>query len=202
MAESLQLILPESTITVVDDHANVPYGNKSESEIINLTDSAIQPLLSGENDVIVIACNTATTVAVDSLRLKYPGQKFVGLEPMIKPAALLTKSGCIAVCATKRTLNSKRYSELKRRWANNLEVIEPDCSDWASLIETGRQDEIDIKSVIDYLISRDVDVIVLGCTHYHWVKDDIAELAGDKIKILEPTDAIAERITNITSSNC
>ncbi|HEU4830768.1 MAG TPA: glutamate racemase [Candidatus Saccharimonadales bacterium] len=197
IAERLRELLPHAEIISVNDRAHMPYGNRTPAEIIELTNSAIQPLLELPCDAIVIACNTATTVAIAELRSLHPQTHFIGIEPMIKPASSLTKTGHIAVCATPRTLQSARYDELKRTWAADIEVIEPDCSQWAELIEYGKSDQIDIAAIMAPLVAKGVDVIVLGCTHYHWVKQRILDTVGDNITVLEPSDAIAERIKSL-----
>ena len=197
VANSLQKSLTNAEIICVNDHNNMPYGNKTQNKIIELTDKAITPLLDMKCDAIVIACNTASTTALSTLRLRHLNQKFIGLDPMIKPAANITKTKCIAVCATPRTLKSDRYYELKEIWTKDIKVIEPDCSSWASLIESGEIDKIELIPIINQLIEQNVDVIVLGCTHYHLIKQQIIDITGDKVVVLEPSDAIAERIKNI-----
>jgi glutamate racemase len=194
----LEELIPEAKVISVNDHKNVPYGTKSPSEIIRLTDAAIQPLLYQHCDAIVIACNTATTVAISHLRSTYPLFKFIGIEPMVKPAALQTKTGVIAVLATPQTLKSERYENLKNTWASKVQVIEPDCHDWAELIEQDKSNEIDVVSVVDALLKQNVDVIVLGCTHYHWLKQRFIDAIGSNpMAVLEPSDAIANRIKDI-----
>lgn len=195
VAEALQRLIPSAEITSVDDRNNVPYGNKSNQEIIKLTLSAVKPLIEMKCDAIVIACNTATTVAIDSLRSKYPDTNIIGLEPMVKPASTLTKSGSIIVLATPATLKSDRYNKLKEEWAADIKISEPDCSDWAALIEAGKMDEIDIRQALSALDSDNADVVVLACTHYHWLKDRILDaIKGKKVVVMEPSDAIASRI--------
>lgn len=201
VADRLNELFPEAEIIFVNDSPNVPYGTRPKHEIISLTDAAIKPLLDKNCNAIIIACNTATTNAIDYLRLTYPDTHFVGMEPMIKPAASLTKTGTIAVLATPGTLASDKYAHLKQTWARNIKVIEPDCSDWASLIENGQSDTIDLDSTISQLLDKHVDVIVLGCTHYHWLKQDIQNLVGDKVSVLEPSDAIGARIESLISTN-
>ena len=100
VAAALRHTFPEAVVTTVNDHNNVPYGSKSPEEIIRLTDTALQPLREDNCDVIVLACNTATAVAIETLRSRYPSQFFIGIEPMVKTAASITKTDEIAVCAT------------------------------------------------------------------------------------------------------
>lgn len=199
VAEKIQRLFPTVEVLSVNDSENIPYGLKRRSEIIRLTLAGIQPLLKAECDAIVIACNTATTNAIDELRAAYPDTHFVGIEPMVKPAARMTKTGAIAVLATPGTLASHRYEQLKRRWAERVTVIEPDCSNWADMIEHGRADQIDIHGVMDELRRWQVDTIVLGCTHYHWLKDRIQAAAGRNVTVLEPSDAIGARLDSLLS---
>ncbi len=196
IATSLRTLIPSAEIISVNDHTHVPYGNRQDDQIIDLTIAAILPLVDMECDAIVIACNTATTVAITSLRTRFPNMKFVGLDPMIKPAVQQTQTKHIAVLATAATLRSARYAQLKSQWAPDTLVIEPDCTTWASLIEEGQSETIDISSVMHEIEVNNVDVIILACTHYHWLKPRI-EAASHDVTILEPTDAIAQRLRDI-----
>ena len=197
VAQRLQEFIPEAEILSVDDHAHVPYGSRPSEEIITLTTKAIQPLLDAHCDSIVIACNTATTVAIRELRQRFPETPFVGIEPMVKPSSLLTKTKRIAVLATPATLSSLRYSELKNEWAKDITVVEPDCHTWAGLIEAGKETEVPIEQTVELLIQDGVDVIVLACTHYHWLKQRAEKAAHGQAQILEPTEAIGNRIIDI-----
>lgn len=107
VANSISQAFPRAEVQYVADTEHMPYGQHERKDIIRLTDAAIQPLLAGGCDVIVLACNTATAAAISELRLKYPHQPFIGLEPMVKTAAKATKTGKIVVCATPFTLGSE-----------------------------------------------------------------------------------------------
>lgn len=196
IAMELEKVFENAKFTVVDDKKHVPYGSRETEEIIELTDKAIQPLLIS-NDVIVLACNTATAAAIETLRAKYPTMPFVGLEPMLKPAAVSTKSGVIAVCATPATLASDRYQNLKKRYAGEVKVLEPDCSDWARMIEHNQIDEDRIRLIVDEVCDDNADVIVLACTHYHWIKQTIQSQAAGRAEIIEPTEAVVRQIKNL-----
>ncbi len=199
VARKLEQLFPSAEILFASDSQNVPYGTRRRADIIRLTEAAIQPLIAAQCDAIVIACNTATTNAISDLRSHYPDTHFVGIEPMVKPAATMTKTGVIAVLATPSTLASHRYQELKLHWASRLTVVEPDCSLWASKIERNQSDSIDIDTFIRELKRWEIDVIVLGCTHYHWLKDRIQKAAGPNIRVLEPSDAIGARLDSLLS---
>lgn len=194
---SLTASFPDAKILSVNDHQHMPYGDRSVSEIIRLTDAAIQPLLDADCDVIVLACNTATSNAIDTLRASYPNQKFIGIEPMIKTAASLTKTQIIAVCATPATLASDGYAVLAAKYGTHLEIIEPDCRTWAYMIENNILNQEEIKDIINDVCKRGADVIVLGCTHYHWIKDLITDLADGRAEIIEPSKAIGRRVREL-----
>lgn len=197
IAAALQETFPSAEIITVNDKDNLPYGTKVAHEVKRLTDAAIQPLISAECDVIVIACNTATALTIDHLRNTYPNQKFIGIEPMIKTASAKTRSKTIAVCATPATISSFRYHRLKDRYASGVTVLEPDCSDWAYLIENNQINRDHIRNVVEDACEKGADVIVLGCTHYHWIKDEISELAAGRALVIEPSEAIGRRVSHL-----
>ncbi len=200
VAAALAQVFPDAEIVTVNDRAHVPYGDKSPDDVRTLTEVAITPLLDGTCDVIVLACNTATALAIEHLREKYPQQKFIGIEPMIKPASELTQSGIVAVCATPATLASARYAELVATYGTRLTLIEPDCSEWAYLIENNQLNRSHVASVIDDACARGADVIVLGCTHYHWIKDLVIEIADSRAYVLEPSEAIGQQVTRLLAA--
>ena len=197
VARDLKVHFPEATIVSVSDRANLPYGSKTPEHIIALTDAALQPLLAAQCDVIVIACNTATTNALSTLRQRYPRQQFIGIEPMIKTAASLTKHNIITVCATPATLASPRYKQLKELYAARLTVREPDCSSWASMIEADTVQAETIRAAVEPTLAEGVDVVVLGCTHYHWIQQLIETIVDNRARVIQPTDSIASRISQL-----
>lgn len=197
VAMRLGQLIPDAEIMYVNDHEHVPYGSRHANEIIYLTDAAIQPLLAANCDAIIIACNTATSTAIEHLRAAYPAMHFVGLEPMVKPAAAHTHTGTIAVLATPATLASESYKVLKQTWAKGITVVEPDTSSWAGLIENERSDEINLESMVTKLMTEKVDVIVLACTHYHWLRQRAEIAANGQALILEPSDAIGNRVIEL-----
>lgn len=201
VAASLREAFPKAEVIAVNDHDNVPYGSKTMDQIRQLTNAAIQPLLAVRCDAIVIACNSASAAAIEDLRLNYPSQVFIGLEPMVKPAATLTKTGTIAVCATPATLASERYQRLVKTYAPNIKIIEPDCSRWAYMIEHNQVDRDAVERVVHSCCENGADVIVLACTHYHWIKDLISEIAGERAVVLEPSEAIARRVRELLPAN-
>jgi glutamate racemase len=144
----------------------------------------------------VVACNTVSTTIIEFLRtsLSVP---LIAMEPMVKPAAQITKSGVIAVCATPSTLRSERYHWLKKAYASHVKVIEPDCSDWAYMVEVNQLDRQNIAERINSACEAGADVSVLGCTHYHWIEELIQQIAGNRAQVLQPEQPVIEQLKRV-----
>lgn len=196
VASTIQKAFPNDEVIFVSDQKNVPYGSKSPSRLYKLVLPILQELAS-QTDVIVIACNTVSTTLAKPLR-EAVAVPLVTLVPMVKPAAALTKTKIIAVCATPTTLASPRYAELKEKYASNIQVLEPDCSAWSSMIETNAVDQDHIKESIESVLEGGADVIVLGCTHYHWIEDIIRHIAAGRATVIQPEQAIVRRLKTLT----
>ncbi len=197
VANALKSAMPAAEIVFVNDKKNVPYGKRKVDELETLVVPILQKLADEGCDVIVIACNTVTTTLLPKLRQQFD-VPLVGIVPMVKPATKLTRTGVIAVCATPTTLTSPRYQELKQIYASNIKVIEPDCSDWSALIESKKTDRIRLSSTIEQICAQGADVIVLGCTHYHWIEQDIlATIGNKKVQVLQPEQAIVAQVKRI-----
>ena len=198
VVNAIEKAMPDAEVIFADDKAHLPYGTKTPEQLHEL----VLPKLHGLQDqgcqAIVIACNSVTTTIIDRLRtaIDIP---LVGMEPMIKPASNMTKTGVIAVCATPTTLASKRYKELKRQHAQNLTVLEPDCSQWASMIEDNKVDEDNIMKTTEGVCEQNADVIVLGCTHYHWIEELIQQTAGERAKVIQPIEPVIEQLQRVLS---
>lgn len=195
VAERLHILFPELAFRIATDEENVPYGDRSEQEIISLVDAALQPLL-GECQIIILACNTATAVAIDWLRRSYPNHQFIGFEPMIKPAAELTTSGVVTVLATAATRQSARYKRLIATYAPEVTILEPNTERWASLIQNGEANTIDLTEVINSVDKHESDIIALACTHYLALEIRLREALPTET-IIEPTPAVAEQLKRL-----
>lgn len=193
VASRLKKLLPNCDFLVVDDAANAPYGNRSESEIICLVDAAIQPLLDCK--YIIIACNTATVAAIKSLRQKYPNHIFIGFEPMIKPAVAVSKNKHIILLATDSTKRSLRLSELIGLYAPDFQIDTPNTRDWAKKIDANMANEISFDEVAAS-VAGGSDVIIIGCTHYLALVEHLRARFED-VAILEPAKAVAKYLEKI-----
>lgn len=198
VAQAIQKAFPDQTIVFRSDSANVPYGTKSPDELLALAVPILEKMAADDCTVIVIACNTLTTTVITQLRQRI-SVPLVAVEPMVKPAAEQTKSKVIAVCATPTTLASARYQELKRSYASEVGILEPDCSDWSAMIENNTVDHENIENRIQAVLDEQADVIVLGCTHYHWIEAEIKELARGRATVLQPEKALVEQLTQVLS---
>jgi glutamate racemase len=194
---AIQKELPRLEIVYKDDKKHLPYGSRSIEEIHQFVKPIFQEFVAEGCKVIVVACNTVTTNLISELRDEFQ-IPMVGMEPAVKPAAEATKSGIIAVCATPRTLSSKRYAWLKREYAKNTEVLEPDCSDWAMMIENNRLDRDKIAESINELCAKNADQIVLGCTHYHWIEELIREVAANRAQVIQPEQPVINQLKRVT----
>lgn len=197
VVKAIKGAFPEYEIVYAEDRKNVPYGNKTSDELYELVLPILNKLSKEGCDVIVIACNSVTTTIIEKLRTALP-LPLIGMEPMVKPAAEMTKSGKIAVCATPATLGSDRYAWLKDTYAKNIEILEPDCSDWALMIENNQLDHEKIRKRIDQVCKEGVDTIVLGCTHYHWIEEDIQAIAdGYNAQVIQPEQAVIVQLKRV-----
>lgn len=196
MARAIKKSFPRYEILLKEDKKNLPYGTKSPEELLNLVLPILQELVEDNCDIIVIACNTVTTNIIKELRskIKVP---LIGIEPMIKPAAEITETKVIGVFATPGTLNSERYKYLKAEYCQGKKVIEPDCSDWAEKIEANTINKESIKHNVEHLVDNNADVIVLGCTHYHWISDLVDEIADGNATVIHPEQPVISRLRTV-----
>lgn len=196
VANAIKKALPDLEIEVREDRQHLPYGTKTPEQILGFVVPILQTLVNDGCQVIVVACNTVSTTLINKLReqLTIP---LIAIEPMVKPAAEQTKTGVIAVCATPTTLASPRYGWLKSTYAQGITVLEPDCSDWAMMVERKQVDEHKLSARINDVLDRQADVIVLGCTHYHWIEDKIKQLAAGKAEVIQPEPAIIKQLKRV-----
>ncbi|MEI6237712.1 MAG: glutamate racemase [Candidatus Saccharibacteria bacterium] len=198
VVKAIKKSLPKIEIIYADDKAHVPYGNRTKQELKTFVVPILKDLEAQGCQMIVIACNTITTTLISELR-KIIRVPLIGMEPMFKPAAQLTKTGVIAICATPATLKSKRYSWLKKTYTKDIDVLEPDCSDWSYMIQTDKIDQQKIAELISMTCESKADVIVLGCTHYHWIEDLIKQIAGNRATVLQPELPVIEELKRVLS---
>jgi glutamate racemase len=191
--------LPDLEIIYKDDKKHLPYGSKTKEEIHEFVTPIFQEFVAEGCQVIVIACNTVTTNLIKELREEFK-VPMIGMEPAVKPAALSSKSKVIAVCATPSTLSSDRYKWLKNEFAPGIEVLEPDCSGWALMIENNQIDRDKIAKTVENVCEAGADQIVLGCTHYHWIEEEIKDLAKGRAEIIQPEQPVINQLRKVLSA--
>lgn len=196
VALAIEKAFPEYEVVFVDDSKNLPYGDKTPEQLFELVFPILNTLSNEKCDIIVVACNSVTTNIISDLRKKID-VPLVGIEPMIKPASAMTKTKIVAVCATPATLNSDRYKFLKATYGQGVKFIEPDVSDWAMMIQNSEVNIKKIENTINSVLDRNADVVVLGCTHYHWIAEDIEKICNGRAEVIHPEDAVVARIKQV-----
>ena len=194
--KEIHTLLPNENTIYLADSANAPFGPKGKEAIIELSIKNTEYLLNKGSKLIVVACNTATTNAIDYLRKTY-NVPFIGIEPAIKPAALQTKTHAIGILATKGTLSSTLFSKTSGLFANNTNVIEQVGEGIVELIENGKlySDEMKslLKSYLQPMINANIDYLVLGCTHYPYLMPLLSDLLPNNVKIIDSGQAVAKQ---------
>jgi glutamate racemase len=189
--------LPRASMIYVGDVAHAPYGDRPASDVIERCAKIVEMLAERGARMIVVACNTATVLAIETLRARWPDRVFIGVEPGVKPGAARSKSKRIAVMATVATAQSERLRHLVARYAEDAHVHIEACPGLASAIECGVLGGPDLLAVLEphckAIRAANVDTAVLGCTHYPFVETAIRELLGDRITLIDTATAIAER---------
>lgn len=197
-----QLLPGEETIYLADSK-NAPYGQKSKEEIVALSIKNTKLLLEMNCKLIVVACNTATTNAIEELRSNYP-VPFIGIEPAIKPAALYSKTQTIGILATKGTLSSALFASAIQKYSNT-KIIEQVGHGLVQLIEAGKINSPEMHalllSYIQRMIAENIDYLVLGCSHYPYLIPQIRKMLPDHIKIIDSGEAVAKQTKNLLADN-
>lgn len=198
-------LLPVEDLNYVADSAHVPYGEKSREFVEQRAVAISQFLIAQGAKAIVVACNTATSAAIATLRARFP-LPIVGVEPALKPAAEVTRSSIIGVLATKATLRGAKFHQLQERVAANVQVLMQACEGWVELVEAGDLTSPKARALVKRqvlpLIERGADTLVLGCTHYPFLVPLIREVAGPDVHVIDPSPAVARELKRrIESAN-
>lgn len=196
----IKRLLPEENIVYYADSAYCPYGLKSPEEIVSRSFSICDFLISCGSKMLVVACNTASVAGLDIYRQRY-NIPIVGMEPAVKPATAATRNGRVGVLATGVTLSGNRFSSLLERYQNGSEVFSQPCPGLVEMVEMGHSDFPEtialLKKYIDPLLERGVDTIVLGCTHYPFLKKSVQAVAGPGITIIDTGEAVARQVKRV-----
>lgn len=190
-------VLPGENYIYYGDTANAPYGTRSVSEVRSLTFSAYNRLREMDIKAFVLACNTATSAAVSCLRESYPDDIIIGIEPAIKPAVAICDRPTVAVLGTPLTLSEKKLAELMERYADRASIIPVPCPGIVEFVERGElcgeQLETLLRSLLSPLEGKKLDAVVLGCTHYPFIRSEIARIIGEDVPILDGSLGVARQ---------
>ncbi len=172
----IRRLLPRESLLYFGDGANCPYGSKAADEVLRYIDKAVAVLIERGAKMVVLACNTATIIAVKYLREKYPHIPIVGMEPAIKPAVMTTQSGVVGVLATYGTIHSDWFQEKVCKYADTTKIVTSVGEGWVEAIEADKT--IDVRPALEPLLEAGADKIVLGCTHYPFLRAEIEKAVG------------------------
>ncbi len=192
---AIQDALPQESLLYLADAAHVPYGEKTQEFVVQRTFALADYCVSRGVKALVVACNTATAAAIHPLRHRHPGLIVIGVEPAIKPAAHLTHTGIVGVFATTGTLASPKFEALVRREAPEVKILLAPCPQWVERVELGKLDDAHtleaVASPVRALREQGADVLVLGCTHFPFLRAAIQASAGPTIPLLDTGAPVA-----------
>lgn len=197
----IRVLLPEESLIYYGDGKNCPYGSRTEDEVAAMTFAALEYLVNQGVKLIVVACNTASAAALDTARARYD-IPIVGMVPAVKPAAQRTRSGKVAILATERSLEGGKFRQYLNEFAVGVEVIPVVGHGFVDIVENGLEDAPEtlekVRSVVEPLINKGADELVLGCTHYPFLSHVIRRVvAGRAVEIIDPSPAIARRVAQL-----
>ena len=189
----LMRVLPEERFLYYGDSANAPYGTKTRKQVRELTFAAAEKLIARGIKALVVACNTATSAAINDLREAYPDLIVIGIEPALKLAADQFPGGKLGVMATPMTLREEKFARLMERFAQSNEIFSIPAPGLVELIETGRADSPKAEELLRQLFAPypKMDAMVLGCTHYPFAAKAIARVLGQEVALLDGGDGTA-----------
>lgn len=193
-------LLPAEDLVYFADSAHCPYGHKSQEEIQKRMFAICDFLMARGAKTIVVACNTASIAGLDVVRERYR-VPIVGMEPAVKPATQASKNGRIGVLATGVTLAGERFASLVDRFADGVQVITQPCPGLVELVEAGRTEGPEVEEVLSQflnpLMQQSVDTVVLGCTHYPFLRDTIQRMVGSDVALIDTGEAVARQVKRV-----
>ena len=189
--------MPNESIIYFGDQGHVPYGSRSMKQIQDFSEGITNFLLEQNAKIIVVACNTASAAALKYLRAKFPAVQFVGMEPAVKPAAEYTQTGKVGVLATPATFQGALYASVVERFANGVELLQSTCPGLVQEIEMGNLDGLAARRILQDallpMLEKNIDTVVLGCTHYPFVIPLIQQIVGENVRVIDPAPSVARQ---------
>ncbi len=202
---AMRALMPEESILYFGDQRHVPYGPRSMEQIQNFSEGITKFLLNHDSKLIVVACNTASAAALTYLRGCFAKRavSFVGMEPAVKPAAETTKTGRVGVLATPATFQGALYASVVERFGAGVEFFQHTCPGLVSQIEKGELNSADTRAILEDALfpmldaSRNIDTVVLGCTHYPFVIPLIEQILGENVRVIDPAPSVAKQVKRL-----
>lgn len=191
----------EFDLLYVADRARAPYGSRSLESVRDMSHQIAAWLVDRGASTIVVACNTASAAALESLRKTFDSVEFVGMEPAVKPAAAVTSSGAVGVLATEATFQGRLFRSVVTRFAGSAQIVTRSCPRWVELVELGQLEGRDVEEAVreevEPLIADGVDLLVVGCTHFSFLIPVIERVAGEGVQIIDPAPAVAAQTARV-----
>ena len=198
--QQIRADLPHETLLYVADSGHAPYGDKPTDFIAQRAAIITRFLLEQSAKAIVVACNTATAAAIADLRRQF-SIPIIGIEPAVKPAVAMTRSGVIGILATGQTVDSAKFADLLNRHGRQAQVLAQPCPGLADCVERGElngpRPQALLNRYLQPLLTQNIDTLVLGCTHYPFLKPLIKQIIGPKIMIIDPSAAVSRQLSRI-----
>lgn len=200
---AVRAALPSVEVVYFGDNGHIPYGPRPIEEVRQFSEAITRCLLREGADVIVIACNTASAAALRHLRAspEFAGVPFVGMEPAVKPAAETTRTGVVGVLATPATFQGELYASVVERFAHGVTVLQQVCPGLVQAIEAGQHATPATRAALEGwlapLLARNIDVLVLGCTHYPFVIPLLEAICGPGVRVIDPSPAVARQTARV-----
>lgn len=197
----IRALMPNENIIYFGDQGHVPYGPRPMKQIQDFSEGITRFLLAQKSKIIVVACNTASAAALKYLREIFRGVNFVGMEPAIKPAAEKTQTGKVGVLATPATFQGALYASVVERFAHGVELFQDTCTGLVQQIEMGALNGAETRRILEAalhpMLEKDIDTVVLGCTHYPFVIPLIQQIVGEKVRVIDPAPAVARQVKRL-----
>lgn len=189
--------MPGVDFVYVADQAHVPYGPRPLEDVRAFSKEIARYLIAAGCELVVVACNAASAASLHALRAAFPATPFVGMEPAVKPAAEITHSGVVGVLATPATFQGELYASVVVRFAAGVTVLQDTCPGLVGRIEAGDLDGPETRAILERaitpMLARGMDALVLGCTHYPFVRPLVEQIAGPGVRVIDPAPAVARQ---------
>jgi len=198
---AIRVQMPEESVIYFGDQVHIPYGSRPMDQIREFSEAITKFLLGHDAKIIIVACNTASAAALKFLRQRYSDTQFVGMEPAVKPAAEHTHTGNVGILATPATFQGALYASVVERFANGVELFQNTCPGLVQQIERGNLEGEATHRILENallpMLEKNIDTVVLGCTHYPFVIPLIQQIVGESVRVIDPAPAVARQTARL-----